>query len=131
MEMNQIRYFLAVCEYQNFTHAAGASNVSQPSLTTSIKKLEEELDGALFIRDRAGCRLTPLGKLMYPRLHKMSTEARGAPIFNSVINELVSSHTLSATGEIILQYSEYANRFCSFFLKFLFATQKKWPLANY
>jgi DNA-binding transcriptional LysR family regulator len=78
MEMNQVRYFLAVCEHHNFTHAAGASNVSQPSLTTSIKKLEEELGGELFVRDRAGCRLTPLGKLMYPRLHRVSVETRGA-----------------------------------------------------
>ena len=28
IEMNQIRYFLAVCEHRNFTHAARASNVS-------------------------------------------------------------------------------------------------------
>lgn len=78
MEMNQVRYFLAVCEHRNFTHAANASNVSQPSLTTSIKKLEEELGGALFIRDRAGCRLTPLGKLIKPRLTKVLAETREA-----------------------------------------------------
>ncbi len=78
MEMNQVRYFLAVCEHRNFTHAASASNVSQPSLTAAIKKLEEELGDALFIRDRAGCRLTPLGKLMQPRLERMQAEAREA-----------------------------------------------------
>ena len=78
MEMNQVRYFLAVCEHRNFTHAASASNVSQPSLTAAIKKLEEELGGALFIRDRAGCQLTPLGKLIFPRLEKLQTEARQA-----------------------------------------------------
>jgi len=80
MEMNQVRYFLAVCEHRNFTHAASASNVSQPSLTTAIKKLEEELGGALFIRDRAGCRLTPLGKLIKPRLEKVHTETQEAKI---------------------------------------------------
>lgn len=74
MEMNQVRYFLAVCEHRNFTHAASASHVSQPSLTAAIKKLEEELGGALFIRDRAGCRLTPLGKLMKPRLQRVQLE---------------------------------------------------------
>ncbi len=74
MEMNQIRYFLAVCEHRNFTHAASASNVSQPSLTAAIKKLEDEMGGALFIRDRAGCRLTPLGKLMRPRLERIQSE---------------------------------------------------------
>ncbi|MEP3116151.1 LysR family transcriptional regulator [Nisaea sp.] len=78
MEMNQVRYFLAVCEHRNFTHAANASNVSQPSLTVAIKKLEEELGGALFLRDRAGCRLTPLGKLLRPRLEKVHAEMREA-----------------------------------------------------
>ena len=74
MEMNQVRYFLAVCEHRNFTHAASASNVSQPSLTAAIKKLEDEMGGALFIRDRAGCRLTPLGKLLQPRLQNIQSE---------------------------------------------------------
>ena len=74
MEMNQIRYFLAVCEHRNFTHAAKASNVSQPSLTTAIKKLEDELGGPLFLRDRAGCSLTPLGKLVRPSLEKVQRE---------------------------------------------------------
>lgn len=78
MEMNQIRYFLAVCEHRNFTHASRASNVSQPSLTTAIKKLEDELGGALFLRDRAGCRLTPLGKLVRPRLERVQRETREA-----------------------------------------------------
>ena len=78
MEMNQIRYFLAVCEHRNFTHAASASNVSQPSLTVAIKKLEDELGGNLFIRDRAGCRMTALGKLLHPRLEKVHMETREA-----------------------------------------------------
>ncbi|MEP2784748.1 MAG: LysR family transcriptional regulator [Pseudoruegeria sp.] len=76
MEMNQVRYFLAVCEHRNFTHAASASNVSQPSLTTAIKKLEDELGGPLFIRDRAGCRLTPLGQLLKPRIERVHAETR-------------------------------------------------------
>lgn len=78
MEMNQIRYFLAVCEHRNFTHAARASNVSQPSLTAAIKKLEDELGGPLFLRDRAGCRLTPLGALLRPRLQNVQRETREA-----------------------------------------------------
>ncbi|MEM7290020.1 MAG: LysR family transcriptional regulator [Pseudomonadota bacterium] len=78
MEMNQIRYFLAICEHRNFTHAASASNVSQPSLTIAIKKLEEELGGDLFVRDRAGCKLTALGKLMQPRLQSVQDETRQA-----------------------------------------------------
>jgi len=69
MVITQIRYFLAVCETLNFTRAAQISHVSQPSLTQSIKKLEQELGDALFIRSHAGCQLTPLGQLLKPKLH--------------------------------------------------------------
>lgn len=75
MEMNQIRYFLAVCEHRNFTHAARASFVSQPSLTAAIKKLEDEFGGPLFLRDRAGCRLTPLGALVRPHIEAAQQQA--------------------------------------------------------
>jgi DNA-binding transcriptional LysR family regulator len=68
MEMHQIRYFLAVCDYRNFTQAAQSTYVSQPSLTQAIKNLEDEFGGELFFRDRRGCRLTPLGCLVEPRL---------------------------------------------------------------
>ena len=68
MEMHQIRYFLAVCDKRNFTQAAQSAYVSQPSLTQAIKNLEDELGGELFIRDRKGCRLTPLGCLVEPKL---------------------------------------------------------------
>ena len=52
MEIQQVRYFVALCETLNFTRAAERSNVSQPSLTRAIKLLEHELGGALFVRGR-------------------------------------------------------------------------------
>lgn len=78
MEMNQIRYFLAVYEYRNFTHAARAMNVSQPSLTTAIRKLEDGLGGRLFLRDRAGCSLTPLGTVVLPYLKEVFQQTQKA-----------------------------------------------------
>lgn len=68
MEMHQVRYFLAVCETLNFTRAAEACNVAQPSLTRAIKKLEDELGGELFRRERNQTHLTELGRLMKPHL---------------------------------------------------------------
>lgn len=68
MEMHQVRYFLAVCEAQNFTRAAEACNVSQPSLTTAIKKLEEEFGGPLFHRERNHTIMTELGRRMKPHI---------------------------------------------------------------
>jgi DNA-binding transcriptional LysR family regulator len=68
MEMQQIRYFLAVCDKGSFTRAAQSAYVAQPSLTQAIKKMEDELGGVLFVRDRSGCSLTALGRLIEPHL---------------------------------------------------------------
>lgn len=70
-----MKYFLAVCEHRNFTQAARATNVSQPALTTAIQKLEEELGGAVFLRDRSGCQLTQLGEVVRPRLQRIHDES--------------------------------------------------------
>jgi DNA-binding transcriptional LysR family regulator len=78
MEMNQIRYFLAVARELHFTRAAAACNVSQPALTKAIQKLEEELGGLLFIRDRATTQLTELGRLTVPPLERAWNAAREA-----------------------------------------------------
>jgi DNA-binding transcriptional LysR family regulator len=68
MEMHQIRYFLAVCETLNFTRAAEHCNVTQPALTRAIQKLEDELGGLLFRRERHLTHMTDLGRLMQPQL---------------------------------------------------------------
>ena len=70
MELHQLRYFLAVCETLNFTRASEACNVSQPALTRAVKKLEEELGGPLFRRERHRSHLTDLGRLMRPHLER-------------------------------------------------------------
>ncbi len=74
MEMQQIRYFLAVCDHGTITQAAQRTYVSQPSLTQAIKKLEDEIGGALFTRTHAGCQLTPLGLMVEPKLRKVYKE---------------------------------------------------------
>lgn len=64
MELHQIRYFLAACETLNFTRAAERCDVAVPSLTRAIKKLERDLGGPLFRRERHLTSLTDLGRLM-------------------------------------------------------------------
>jgi len=79
MEMHQIRYFLAVCGTLNFTRAAEQCNVTQPALTRAIQKLEEELGGLLFRRERKLTHMTDLGNLVRPQLEsilKQSDQAR-------------------------------------------------------
>jgi DNA-binding transcriptional LysR family regulator len=79
MELNQIRYFVVLAKELHFTRASERCNVSQPSLTKAIQKLEDELGGALFVRDRARTQLTELGHAMVPALSRAmhaATEAR-------------------------------------------------------
>jgi DNA-binding transcriptional LysR family regulator len=68
MEMHQVRYFVALCDSLNFTRAAEQCGVAQPSLTKAIQRLEEELGGPLFARERSLTHLTDLGRLMRPHL---------------------------------------------------------------
>lgn len=62
MDIQRLRYFLEVARQKNFSRAAEICHVSQPSLSQQIKKLEEEVDGPLFLRNRGRVTLTPLGE---------------------------------------------------------------------
>jgi DNA-binding transcriptional LysR family regulator len=73
--MNQVRYFLALCEERNFTRAAKRCGVKQPSLTNAIKSLELKLGGELFHRNKSKTQLTKLGRLVYPRLRRIDKDA--------------------------------------------------------
>lgn len=70
MELQQIRYFLALAEELNFTRAAERCGVSQPSLTRAIKRLEDELGGQLVRRERNRTHLSELGRRIKPRLQQ-------------------------------------------------------------
>lgn len=78
MELHEIRYFLAVCRTLNFTKAAELCNVSQPALTRAIQKMEGELGGLLFARERANTHLTELGRLMVPHLQEVAARTEAA-----------------------------------------------------
>lgn len=78
MELQQIRYFLAVARSMNFTRAADECNVTQPALSKAVKKLEDELGGPLFFRERANTNLTDLGRLMLPHLERTYNAAESA-----------------------------------------------------
>lgn len=71
MEMHEIRYFLAASRTLNFHRAAETANVTQPALTRAIQKLEAELGGLLFHRERNHVQLTDFGCLMRTHLEEV------------------------------------------------------------
>lgn len=62
MTITQLKYVLAVAEFQNFTIAAEHSFVTQPTLSMQIQKLEDELDVAIFNRKKKPIEITPIGE---------------------------------------------------------------------
>lgn len=78
MEMQQVRYFLALAETLNFTRAAEQCHVTQPALTRAIKALEAELGGDLIRREGKLSHLTDLGRRMRPLLKQCHDSALSA-----------------------------------------------------
>lgn len=62
------KVFYYVAKYKSFTGAAQALMNNQPNITRMMKKLEQELDCTLFIRQRHGIALTPEGEKLYQHI---------------------------------------------------------------
>ena len=62
MTITQLKYVLAVAEYQNFTIASEHCFVTQPTLSMQIQKLEDELETKIFNRNKKPIQLTEIGK---------------------------------------------------------------------
>jgi DNA-binding transcriptional LysR family regulator len=62
MELRQLRHFLAVAETLNFRTAAARLHMTQPPLSVSIRRLEEEIGAQLFLRSTHSVELTPAGE---------------------------------------------------------------------
>lgn len=88
MDLRQIRYFLNLSETLNFTRAAELSDISQPSLTKAIQKLEDEIGGPLVFRDGKDTRLTELGRVLRIEFEKIiASEMRALELADEIINE--------------------------------------------
>ena len=65
MNFKQMMYALAVARHRSISKAAASLFISQPALSQQMKKLEEELGGPLFKRERQGVQLTTRGEAFY------------------------------------------------------------------
>ena len=66
MQLNQLRYMVCVAEEGRFTKAAARLHVAQPSVSSAISALEQELGAALFHRERSEVTLTGAGQVFLP-----------------------------------------------------------------
>ena len=78
MKLRQLQFFIAVAEELSFSRAAIKLHVAQPSLSTQIKALEEEVGARLFERDKRHVSLTPAGRRFQQRAVSVLTMADSA-----------------------------------------------------
>ena len=76
MTNGQIRSFIAVVEERSYGRAAGALYISQPAVSKSISKLEEELGFPLLERVGGALQPTTAGKLLYDFFTRVDSEYR-------------------------------------------------------
>ncbi|QJU54960.1 LysR substrate-binding domain-containing protein [Herbiconiux sp. KACC 21604] len=75
VNLDQLRAFAEVASLGNFTRAADALHLAQPSLSRQIASLEQELGAELFHRARSGSTLTSAGETLLPLARRMLADA--------------------------------------------------------
>ena len=65
IDLELYRVFYTVAKYKHMTKASNELHISQPAISQSIRKLEDQLGGTLFLRSNKGMELTEEGKMFY------------------------------------------------------------------
>lgn len=84
MTLTELRYIVVLTQEQHFGRAAERCNVSQPTLSIAVKKLEDELGTILFERSKTRVYPTPLGEQIVEQAQKVLEQA-------AAIRDLASS----------------------------------------
>lgn len=92
MRLSQFRFLLALKEYGSFSRVAKELYISQPSISTAVKELEEELGYAILIRSNKGVSFTKQGEVVLKHAQTilneveelLKTSVSGQQIWNTV-----------------------------------------------
>lgn len=102
MDFDRLRYFIMVVETGSISKAAIALNMTQPPLSIAIRKLEEELEVSLFIRNGKRLTLTDTGQLLYERGKQLM-------LSTMEIMKEVTDHDSGQYGTVTIGCSTIAN----------------------
>jgi LysR family hydrogen peroxide-inducible transcriptional activator len=75
MTLRELRYLVALADHGHFGRAAEACHVSQPTLSTQLKKLENDLGVVFFERTNKALRITPIGRKIVDQARKVLADA--------------------------------------------------------
>ena len=105
------RVFYTVANNGNITKASEELNISQPAISKSIKNLEEQLGGNLFVRTKRGVILTEEGKEFYSYIKQAieyinNAENKFTELVNLEIGCIKIGVSATLTKEFLLPYLE-------------------------
>ena len=98
MKLDQLQHLVAIVAHGSLRAASRRLELPQPALTRSIRALEKELGGALFLRETTGMVLTPMGRRFHVRASAIIHEARRA-------RDEIAQHTGSNEGSVVAALS--------------------------
>lgn len=93
MNLQQLEYIIALNEHRHFGRAAEHCNVSQPTLSTMIQRLEEELGVKIFERTRTSVAPTPVGVRLVAQAGVILRQT-------AILHEIVSDESDNISGSI-------------------------------
>lgn len=121
MDVRQIRQILAIQQSGSFARAAEELGVSQPAISKSIARLEDELGFRLFDRSGSGARVTPLGALLVERAERVLSEA-------DRLEQFVELASTGQIGKIRIGLGPVLRH--QFLPRFAEALVRRWPNLN-
>ena len=95
LNLDDLNYFRKICELKNVTRASEVLGISQPALSYSLKRLENEVGDQLIIRKKNGIELTKLGEEFNKKSQILMNEW-------SKLQSLRTSDSTEASGEYSL-----------------------------
>ncbi|WP_039792842.1 LysR family transcriptional regulator, partial [Pseudomonas agarici] len=110
MDIDLARTFLEIARYGSLVAAAEKLHVTQTAITARVQKLESQLDATLFVRNRAGARLTADGEafVVYANQLVQTWEAarRDLPLPDGFNNVLHIGGEVSLGNPLILSWAK-------------------------
>ena len=103
MTLRQLEYLVAVIDEGSFGRAALALHVSQPTLSSQVRALEDELGGPLLERLPRGVRATPTGEAMLPAARaSLAAAARARRAARMVLGLEAGELEIATVGAVAL-----------------------------
>lgn len=104
MNFKELKSFVAISKYRNFSKAAQALYLTQPTISNHIQSLEEELNTTILVRNSKSVSLTKSGQLLLIHAQKILNEKEHIHFMFDEYNGDISGELEIATSTIPSQY---------------------------